>query len=117
MIAFDVYLNGKKLCRAGINETGVLTGHVMWLVQRKKGNRRKSLPAYMDVSVTGLETFEEEDAGMHLRWANRRLKVGDSVRFVVVEAAKVDRPKARYGKLPSGEVIKPKRPRRKKAGR
>jgi hypothetical protein len=36
MIAFQVRLNGKPLCTAGIGDTGVLGAHVSW-VRRSKG--------------------------------------------------------------------------------
>lgn len=97
MIAFDLYVNGETLCRAGIGEFGVLSGHVTWAVRAPaaEGEVRGTEPGdddmLLDVSLGGLDSATNE----HLRWRSKRLAVGDEVRFVVVEASEVDPPTKR----------------------
>jgi hypothetical protein len=39
MIAFELYLNGKKPCTAGVGNDGVLSAHVTWV--RSTGERTR----------------------------------------------------------------------------
>jgi hypothetical protein len=79
MRAFKVFLNGKKLCLAGIGERGVLTAIVDWVAQ-DRGEQ-------LSVQVGGLANEE------HLKWTGpKRLRVGDEIRVKIVEADSVDRP-------------------------
>lgn len=72
MIAFEVYLNGKKLCVAGIGNEGVVTAIVDW-VGRPEG-------ASSELSVSGLISPARE----HVKWVDRKLRVGDQIRVKVV---------------------------------
>lgn len=83
MRAFEVYLNGKRLCLAGIGDNGVLSAIVDHLVG--DGHSR----SYFHIGGLDGETDEFVD------WGRRRLKVGDEIRVKIVEAASVDRPKKR----------------------
>jgi hypothetical protein len=84
MRAFRISLNGKRLCVAGVGETGVLSTIVSYV----NGARAHSL----DVSVGGLFT----PSGEHAEWKRVNLKVGDSVGVTVIETESVDKPKKRY---------------------
>ena len=85
MVAFDVFLNGKRLCTAGVNTDGVLTAVVDWVGH---GPGKESL----HVNVFGLYSPTRQHAG----WARRDLKPGDKIRVKIVEANKVDKPKHKY---------------------
>lgn len=66
MRAFNVSLNGKKLCLAGVGEPGVLSAIVNWVA----GDRE----ADMFIEVGGLANEE------HVGWVNqKRLQVGDGL--------------------------------------
>ena len=94
MIAFQVYLDGKKLTTAGVGDLGVLTAIVDWV--RRKGEHTRdrkpdSVEEELDLHVGGLITPTDES----VRWVNRGLKVGSEVRIKVVEARSVDQPRSR----------------------
>jgi len=79
MRAFNVSLNGKKLCLAGVGERGVLSAIVNWVA----GDRGADLFR----EVGGLANEE------HVDWVmQKRLQVGDEVRVTIVDAESADKP-------------------------
>ena len=91
MIAFEVYMNGKKLCLAGVGNDGVLsaiTDHVI-------GNGRNRLHLH----VGGLVLPQNE----HVRWRSTSLSPGDEITIKIVEVDAVDRPRERKRRNPSEE--------------
>ena len=94
MPVFHVYLNGKKVCTAGVGDLGVLGAHVSWV--RRKGERTlskkpDSVEEELLLHVGGLITPANE----HVCWLDRKLDVGDEVRIRIVEDAAVDQPRSR----------------------
>lgn len=92
MHAFEVHLNGKRLCVAGIGEDGVLTAFITD-VARKDWN-------HLDLKVDGLVG----KTGEHVVWSDQRLKTGDEVRLKIVDASSADRPKKRKKRDPQEEL-------------
>lgn len=90
MIAFEVHLNGKKICTAGVGEVGVLTTSLAWRGPQPYQNGGPSAAEYLRLDVGGLA-----DSGEHLRWLDRKLKRGDVLRIKVVEVASADKPRER----------------------
>jgi hypothetical protein len=84
MRAFEVHLNGKRLCVAGVGEHGVLCTCVTYV----KGPNGADL----DLTVSGLFTPIDE----HAIWINRRLKARDKVVVKIIEAESVDKPRKQY---------------------
>jgi hypothetical protein len=84
MRAFKVYLNGKRLCTAGIGDDGVLCT----IINHVTGRGRNEL----DLRVGGLISPLDE----HVDWENRDLRVGDEVRIKIVEIESSDKPKTRH---------------------
>lgn len=82
MTAFEIYLNDRKKCTVGLAEAGVVSSVMTWVNSKPKNE-------HLDFRVGGLVSR----SGTHIDWLHRRLKNGDEVRIVVVEKAKVDRPK------------------------
>ena len=93
MIAFEVSLNGEKVCVAGVGELGVLSGHVCWV--RREGEEI-DLETELTLGVGGLLTPSNED----MRWPPRNLAVNDVVQFKIVNADIVDAPPIK-GVVPS----------------
>jgi len=84
MIAFQVSLNGERLCTAGVGDKGVLSAIVTWVLRTADG---VPSPSELSLSVGGLA------ADAHLEWpAPRHLAVGDEVTVRIVEAAEADPP-------------------------
>ena len=88
MIAFEIHLNGEKLCVAGIGERGVLSQHLTWVGRKPKPDADKEFePKKPDLSVGGLVNDE------HVRWIKQRtLGVGDEVVIKIIEIEVADEP-------------------------
>lgn len=85
MRAFEISVNSKKLCTAGIDTNGVLSAIVNWVATRNGED------LFLDVG--GLVSTSEE----HVRWINQKpVRVGDRVTIRVVEKKLVDQPSIRY---------------------
>ncbi len=82
MIAFEVHLNGQKVCTAGSDEVTSLTAVVNFFPKRYR--RDKLSPT---LRVSGVASRPEE----FLEWAYRQLQVGDRVEIEVVESSTADR--------------------------
>lgn len=99
MIAFEVKLNGKRVCIAGADDLGVLSAHVT--AAGKLG--KKTVPARPDdtngeihYSVGGLTSRTDPDKDVHVRWKSvAPLKVGDVIEVTILETEKVDRSTSR----------------------
>lgn len=87
MTAFEICINGKKFCTAGLDEPGVVTSILSWVRADPKG--RDTVPVdRLDFRIAGLRTRTET----HLTWRNRDLCIGDEVNIKILAKAKVDRP-------------------------
>lgn len=90
MTVLDVFLNGRRLCRAGVGEDGVLDAIVSWAKltgpAARAARRLKQPLQETRLHVGGLR----EDT--HRRWVSRDLKSGDRVTVAVVRAASFDQP-------------------------
>jgi hypothetical protein len=103
MRAFKVFLNGKKMCLAGIGNDGVLSTTIAYTPFR---NRRE-----MRARVGGLLMPQDE----HVVWTNFRLRVGDELRVKIVECQTVDEPRRRFPRDLATEARNEKRYVRKLA--
>ena len=87
MTVFDVYLNGRKMCRAGVGANGVLTALVTWThTRRAAAGPRGRARTDTQLEVGGLA----DDT--HRTWVERRLKAGDRVTVWVVNGDSFDHP-------------------------
>ena len=99
MIAFEVSLNGIRICTAGANDLGVLSTIVS--AHGKLG--KKAVPYRPDATssdvhytVGGLTSRPAPKKDVHLRWKSvAPLQVGDIIQVKVLETTKVDRPRER----------------------
>ena len=88
MLAFEISLNGKKLCVAGIGDDGLLTANVNGFL--KSGESDLS-----SLAVGGFVNSTDE----HLRWIPvKQLRVNDEVKIRIVDVASPDEPLERYRK-------------------
>jgi hypothetical protein len=101
MIAFDVFLNRKRLARAGVGSDGVLTAITTW-VRRRAPERRRKRPRWdrdLSFSLGGYRSTNDE-VGEHFKWEDRKLKPGDVITIKVITAARVDEPRRRIAEDP-----------------
>jgi len=84
MLAFEIYLNDQKLCRARIGNSGVLSAIVTWAAATMAtGTRNESLFLNMG------ELINPE--GERASWINQKpLAIGDKIQINIVEADSVD---------------------------
>jgi hypothetical protein len=101
MIAFDVFLNRKKLARAGVGPVGVLTAMTTWVHHRapQAGGKRRQWDRDLSFSLGGYRSTNG-DVGEHFKWEDRKLKPGDVLRIKVITAARVDEPRRRIAEDP-----------------
>lgn len=90
MIAFEIHVNGKRICTAGIGEPGVLSAILNWVGSEPRKGTRKA-DEFASIRVGGLVSSTEE----HVTWARRDLRPGDEVVIRVVETDHADRPNQR----------------------
>jgi len=99
MIAFEVTLNGKRVCVAGAEDLAVLSAGIT--ASGKLG--AKTVPARPDdldgdvfYSVGGLTSRRDPKRDVHMRWKSVvPLQVGDIVQVKIIRTDKVDPPKSR----------------------
>ena len=103
MRAFEISLNGKRLCLAGVGKDGVLSTTITHVPFRKRRETR--------LYVGGIVLPQDE----HVFWKQSILHLGDEVRLKVVEKEKVDVPRERVRRDPAAEANAQKRYVRKMA--
>ena len=101
MIAFDVFLNRKKLARAGIGSDGVFTAITTWVRRRapESDSKRPRWDRDLSFTLSGYRSTNA-DVGEHFKWEDRRLKPGDVLTIKVVSAGRVDEPRRRVAEDP-----------------
>jgi hypothetical protein len=97
MRAFDIRLNGKRICVAGIQKDGVLTTTLTYVPFRKRRETR--------LYVGGLEVEKDE----HLFWREAILHTGDELRVRIIETKTVDSPAKRFSRDRVAQVEAEKR--------
>ena len=87
MLAFAIYINGRKSCTIGLNEPGVVTTNLTWVRAEKNPKRA---PDDIGVTAGGLVSR----TNTYLTWTQRRIKVGDVIEMKVIQAEKISKPKS-----------------------
>ena len=97
MRAFEVFINHKRLCVAGIEDDGVLTAIVTFAT--KKGVRDD-----LELHVGGLISPIREN----VTWSNKPLNVGDEIRVKIVDTDITDSPRTRERENPAEDLKRQK---------
>lgn len=96
MIVFEVFLNGRRVARAGAKDMGVLSTHVNGVgklgpMAKGRGPNDRDL----HLSVGGLTT-PKRGSNTHVSWLSvHRLKLGDEVRVRLTQGTRADKPRSR----------------------
>ena len=85
MIAFEVYVNGEKLCTAGIGDLGVLSAILSWTRVLTESNKPEES---LDLAISGLDSSTER----YPKWLRKPVAVGDAIRIQIVNSDLVDLP-------------------------
>jgi len=97
MTVFDVYVNGRRKCRAGVGREGVLTAICDWVKltgpAARTARRLKQPMEEARLHVGGL------GEGSHKSWIDQDLRQGDRVEVVLSKAATCDSPRIRKPRI------------------
>jgi hypothetical protein len=77
MRAYEIFLNGKRLCSAGIGKDGYISAIITYLSEKNK----------TDIDIVGLLASKK----LYVRWTRRPLRTGDEVRIKIVDRKTVDK--------------------------
>jgi hypothetical protein len=98
MVAFEVVVNGKKACNAGLAGRGVLTAILSWAhrVPHLDPETNQSYPTEeLMLDVGGLVSTSENQPGDQMSWLRRQLQVGDTITINIKNLETVDEPETR----------------------
>jgi hypothetical protein len=94
MRAFEIHLNGKRLCTAGVGDAGVLTAIVRSDLRPHQVSTRKHssrADEQLGLDVGGFDSSTSE----HVDWKTPRLRRGDEILIRIIDANVVDKPSNR----------------------
>src|SRR5262245_25299911 len=95
MIAFEIFVNGKKVCAAGVGDDGVLLS-ALTLAPRRRNAQPAETGAARRFQELGLRVGgavgPPHDASRHVEWLNQHICVGDEITIRVIETEVVDKP-------------------------
>lgn len=87
----DVFVNDRKICTAGIDESGVVDAQVMAIRWKPSENK----PGEMFVMVGGMDDADF-DAPQYMTWAKEDICVGDEVRIKITDVGEIGTPARAY---------------------
>lgn len=105
MKAFDVRINGRRVCIAGLPQFGVLSAILTGRRLRKSNGVRKrdDKTWTFDVNVGGLHDPEDQ-VKEFVTWLQADLKLGDRLTLKVIDTDSVDEPVSRQRETKLAEI-------------
>ena len=99
MIAFDISIDGRKACTAGVSPLGVASVIVSWVRRASRDPASgepipDSFEEELTLDVGGL-THDPDGAPVHVRWLRGALSLGQQITLTVVETESADPPYTR----------------------
>lgn len=107
MICFQVEINGKKLCTAGVGEFGVLTTVLSLVRDRQQARSVGEGTAKAQLKVGGTTSLSD-NVDENVEWTSSSLNVGDEVRITVTDQVQPDDPTQRTIRDPALELERTK---------
>jgi hypothetical protein len=93
MLAFELFVDDKRICLAGMEDWGVMSV-ILSGVRRRKDDPEDE--GRLDVSAGGLSERDDKGLAYHARWPRVDLAVGSRVVINLVETDDPDPPIKRY---------------------
>ena len=105
MIAFEIAIEDRRMCTAGVAGEGVTSVIATW-VRRPSHDpvTEEPLPGHFEEELTldvGGLTHDPDGSPVHLQWLRHPLKVGQRITLTVVETAEADPPQTRNREDPA----------------
>jgi flagellar basal body L-ring protein FlgH len=98
MIAFEVMVNGNKVCVAGLEDLGVLSAILSWAnrVPRSDAQTNEEYRTQeLTLEVGGLQSARVNQTEQCILWVRKQLKVGDIVTINIKNLDAVDEAESR----------------------
>ena len=87
MIAFEIHLNGEKLCLASVGEYGVLSQTLSWVERKRDDQQTERKTPQPHLHIGGLVDDE------HVYWIkSRNVNVGDEITLKILDVQSADEP-------------------------
>jgi hypothetical protein len=105
MIAFEISIDGRKACTAGVSPSGVTSVTASW-VRRPSRDSTSGEPIgdrfeeELTLDVGGL-THDPDGAAVHVSWLREPLEPGQTITVAVVETESADPPQHRKREDPA----------------
>ena len=112
MIAFEVIVNGSKLCDAGVEGLGVLTAILscaLRVPQPEADSNQLYPPDELLLEVGGLKSARDDQPSRHMSWLSKPLQVGDAIVINIKSLEAVDPPERLVPEDPPEVVREAKR--------
>jgi hypothetical protein len=95
LMRFQIIINGKKICTAGVKDYGVLSAIVSWLLRDPAKYDSKKHPSLEEFSAeeTCFQIGAMLNDGSHVEWDRRKIKAGDEITIKILEPGKYDDPR------------------------
>jgi len=91
MRAYEVSLNGRRLCTAGIGKNGYVSAYVTYVSERNETG----------IDVVGLVSRKK----IYVRWTRRPLHTGDEIKIKIVNKKTADKFKKIIGHVDSPDRV------------
>jgi hypothetical protein len=99
MIAFEISIDGRKTCTAGVSDLGVTSVMASWVRRVSRDpTSGEPIPGRFEEELTldvGGLTHDPDGASVNLRWLQQSLQVGQLITVAVVETEEADSPRTR----------------------
>jgi hypothetical protein len=100
MIAFEISIDGRQTCTAGLPDLAVVSVMANWVRRPSRDpTSGEPIPGRFEEELTldvGGLTHDADGAPVHVSWLRQALKVGQQIAFSVVETEDVDPPPTRH---------------------
>lgn len=94
MIGFELKINGKLICSAGVGSLQFLTAALTWMKRKEEE---------LNVSVGGM-AFHANGENEEVRWVNQPVAAGDEIAIRILDKLVYDEPVQRLASSPAQEL-------------
>ncbi len=105
MIAFEVSIDSRKKCTAGVSDLGVVSVIATWVRRASRDpTSDQPIPGRFEEELTldvGGLTHDADGASVQVSWLRQSLKAGQHITLAVVDTGEADPPQTREREDPT----------------